>query len=98
MISTVMRKREPRAAMAWLLVIFLLPWPGLLLYFLIGQDRLPARRIEMHQRLLDELLALRARFQDHPNLATKEHAFGPEDRAAFELAQKLGYMPMLGGN
>jgi cardiolipin synthase len=31
------QRRPPSAARAWLLLIFFLPWPGVLLYLLIGR-------------------------------------------------------------
>jgi len=46
MLEVVIRRRRPDSAMAWLLVIFFLPWPGLFAYWLIGENRLPRR----HQR------------------------------------------------
>jgi cardiolipin synthase len=38
------RGRKPTAAMAWLLLILLLPFIGILLFLLIGSFRLPAKR------------------------------------------------------
>jgi cardiolipin synthase len=90
------QRRPPSSAMAWLMVIFFLPWLGLVLYLLIGSDHLPRRRIEQHARLVKELLALRQRFDGHPSI---EHpGLAPESRAAVTLAEKLGHMPILGGN
>src|ERR1700730_4243696 len=41
------QRRSPSAARTWLLFIFLLPWPGLVLYALVGRIRLPALRRKM---------------------------------------------------
>ena len=38
------RNRRPTAGMAWLMAIFFLPVPGLLLFLVIGSKRLPKRR------------------------------------------------------
>ena len=39
------QKRSPSAARAWLLLIFILPWPGLLLYAILGRAYVPRKRI-----------------------------------------------------
>ena len=44
------QRRSTAAARTWLLFIFLLPWPGLLLYSLFGRIYLPARRLKMQER------------------------------------------------
>ena len=44
------QRRSPAAARTWLLFIFLLPWPGLLLFWLIGRVYLPKHRLRMQQR------------------------------------------------
>jgi cardiolipin synthase A/B len=43
--------RKPTAAMAWLLLIFLLPFVGLLLFLLIGSFRLPQKRRDEQERI-----------------------------------------------
>jgi len=68
LVIIVNQRRPPRSAMAWLMVIFFLPWPGLIVYLLIGENQLPRRRIEQHARLVKELLAVRRRFEDHPSV------------------------------
>ncbi len=49
------RDRKPTAAMAWLLLIFLVPVFGVLLFLLIGNFRLPQRR-RNEQARIDEIL------------------------------------------
>lgn len=44
------QRRSTAAARTWLLFIFLLPWPGLFLYWLFGRIYLPAHRIKMQER------------------------------------------------
>ncbi|HUT78343.1 MAG TPA: cardiolipin synthase [Polyangia bacterium] len=96
MLVVVTRRRQPNSAMAWLLVIFFLPWPGLILYMILGNYRLPKRRIEEHSPLADELSAVRQRLEDHPNIVHPE--LGPELMSFVDLAERLGYMPIFGGN
>ncbi|KHK95907.1 cardiolipin synthase [Microbacterium mangrovi] len=45
------RDRKPTAAMAWLLLIFILPIFGVLIYLLIGNFRLPAKRRDEQARI-----------------------------------------------
>lgn len=45
------RERKPTAAMAWLLLIFLVPYGGIALYLLIGNFRLPKKRRGERARL-----------------------------------------------
>ena len=45
------RGRKPTAAMAWLLLIFLLPFVGILLFLLIGSFRLPKARRDEQARI-----------------------------------------------
>ena len=41
------QRRAANAARAWLLLILFLPWPGVLLYLLIGRAYLPRRRLAL---------------------------------------------------
>ena len=45
MLVYVPQRRSPAAARTWLLFIFLLPWPGLFLYAVIGRIKLPPWRL-----------------------------------------------------
>ncbi|HYE20265.1 MAG TPA: cardiolipin synthase [Tepidisphaeraceae bacterium] len=51
MLVYVPQRRSPAAARAWLLLILLIPWLGLVLYVLIGRPYLPRRRKVMHARI-----------------------------------------------
>src|SRR5258707_14679198 len=50
MLIYVPQRRSAAASRTWLLFIFLLPWPGVVLYWLFGRIYLPARRIQMQKR------------------------------------------------
>ncbi|MBN1590473.1 MAG: cardiolipin synthase [Pirellulales bacterium] len=92
----IVTNRRRGSPMAWLLVIFFLPVPGLILYLLIGENRLPRRRAGRHARLLDELSAIGRRLEGHPAVV---HPELPAEQMSFvTLAERLGYMPILGGN
>src|SRR5436190_23192945 len=51
MLIHVPQRRSPAAARSWLLLIFLLPWPGAILYWLIGRPYVPRRRVELQKRV-----------------------------------------------
>ncbi|QDZ16507.1 cardiolipin synthase [Humibacter ginsenosidimutans] len=52
------RDRKPTAAMAWLLLILIVPLVGLVIYLLIGNFRLPAKR-RNEQARIDEIIRSR---------------------------------------
>ena len=47
------QRRPPSAARAWLLLIFFLPWVGLLLYLLIGRAYMPRRRFKIQRQIFE---------------------------------------------
>jgi cardiolipin synthase A/B len=96
MLFEVPRRRVPQSAMAWLLVIFFVPWPGLILYWLIGSHRLPRRRIREHDEILQRLEAVHRRLADRPRIARPR--LGQRAMEAVKLAERLGYMPIMDGN
>ena len=55
MLVYVPQRRTTAAARTWLLLIFLAPWPGLLLYWLFGRIHVPKIRIEEQQRASREI-------------------------------------------
>jgi cardiolipin synthase len=48
MLVVVPERREPGSARAWLILILLLPWIGLLLYLLLGRTRVGEQRMRRH--------------------------------------------------
>jgi cardiolipin synthase len=51
MLVYVPQRRSPAAARTWLLLIFLLPWPGFLLYAIIGRIKFPGWRLERQREV-----------------------------------------------
>ena len=90
------QRRPPSAARAWLLLIFFLPWPGVLLYLLIGRAYMPRRRVEVQGQIYDLIrrIAPRALSGD----ALFEPAVSPELLPALRLAEQLSEFPLVGGN
>ena len=81
--------RRKFTAAAWLLLIFFLPIPGLILFWMIGQPRFPQARIDRFKELrpcFDRIAkALR---KTQPKRAGAVSAF----------AERLGHFPATGGN
>lgn len=89
-------RARPAAARTWLLLIFLLPWPGLLLYLWIGRIRLPEWRVEMRRRGEAALAAAKGKaWQQSRRTRPKVR---PEFASAVSLAEQLGHFQPLDGN
>lgn len=84
-------RRSPAATRAWLLLIFFLPVPGLILFLAIGTPRFPAWRIQRFHELES--------FYDQIAEQMSRHAqdFGSATPIA-ALAMTLGRMPATEGN
>lgn len=90
------RNRRPTSGMAWLLAIFLLPVPGLIVFLIIGSNRLPADR-EEKQEAINRLVSGLAEREDQ-GLVSDIDAMSPALESAVRLGRTLGAQPMLRGN
>jgi cardiolipin synthase len=95
MLVYVPQKRSPSAARAWLLLIFVLPWPGLLLYAIFGRAYLPSKRIQQ-QQMISQLVRTRGYELLAPSIATP--LLPAPFRQAVTLATNLGDFPITAGN
>jgi len=88
------RNRRPQTALAWLVLIFALPVPGILLFLLFGSRRLPRSRRrkqrEINQYILESTEGIEDVRRDNPWPGWLE--------PIVELNRKLGAMPLVGGN
>lgn len=95
MLPVVPTRRSPEAAKGWLLLIFFLPWVGLVAYLLIGRPRLPRWR-------LDRLAAYAARLEPLREQLVGGGPPPPAVPVAYEgcvrLAEELARLPNTGGN
>lgn len=91
MLVYVPQRRSPAAARTWLLLIFLLPWPGCLLYAVIGRIKLPAWRLARQRRASD----LIHEWQNSHPVASASDGTG---RGIPALVHALGDFRALGGN
>jgi cardiolipin synthase len=97
MLFYVPNRRTPAAARTWLLLIFLLPWPGLILYAAIGRIYLPRKRIELQTLASQKIRAARFQMRSVTAAAGGTGASPQAERAA-ALATNLGDFKPLGGN
>lgn len=95
MLVYVPQQRSSAAARTWLLLIFLLPWPGLVLYALLGRIRIPRARVE--QQMLASQKIVQAQVQQKAHLICQ-----PELPSYLEhipgLAAQLGDFGAFAGN
>jgi cardiolipin synthase A/B len=96
MLPIVPTRRSPEAAKGWLLLIFFLPWVGLVAYMLIGRPHLPRWRLERLQDYLARVEPLRGRFAGLPGIEPPPIPTVYEPSA--RLATVLARMPNFGGN
>ena len=91
MLVYVPQRRSPSAARTWLLLIFLLPWPGFLLYAAIGRIKFPAWRL----RRQGQVSQLVRDIQRNRNLPPGVQI--PQE-GVLSLVHALGDFRALGGN
>lgn len=96
MLAIVVQRKTASAAMGWLVVIFFMPWAGLVLYLLIGENTLPRRRIKRYANLRSRLDALSQRYKQYPGIIRPD--LGPSFDSTITLAEHLTSMPILAGN
>jgi cardiolipin synthase len=92
MLAVVPNRRSPEAAKGWLLLVFVLPWVGLLAYLVIGRPRLPAWRLERGREAREAIRPLVA------NRLAPSRAVVPGFDASVRLATALGALPLAAGN
>jgi cardiolipin synthase len=96
MLVVVPFRRSPDAAKGWLLALFFLPWPALIVYWFIGRPTMPGWRAARFARIPEIFGPLRRRLFKLPQMATAELA--PELQQAAVLVSNLGRLRPLGGN
>jgi cardiolipin synthase len=81
--------RRKFTAAAWLLLIFFLPIPGMILFWMIGQPRFPQERIDRFKELRPSIDGVADKLRGHAPSS-------PSAVAAF--AERLGHFPATDGN
>jgi cardiolipin synthase len=95
MLAYVPQRRSTAASRTWLLLIFLLPWPGLALYALFGRIYLPLKRIEIQKLASKRIREVQERLglQDAPDVNLPLRL-----ASIVRFAQQLGDFQVRGGN
>ena len=88
------RNRRPQTALAWLVLIFALPVPGLVLFLLFGNRRLPRSRRRKQREINTYIMET----TDGMEQVKRDHAWPTWLEPIVELNRKLGAMPLVGGN
>lgn len=89
------QRRAPNAARAWLLLIFFLPWPGAVLYFLLGRAWMPRRRYRVQKQISELIRGLVPRPESFE--ARTGHPVPVELLPALRLADSISEFPAVGG-
>src|SRR3954471_17776328 len=88
------QNRRPSSAMAWLLLVYLIPFVGLLLFFLLGSTAVDRGRRRIHR---DVNALVHERFSS--NVAPQTAEVEPKWlRTAITMSQNLGTLPCTWGN
>jgi cardiolipin synthase len=91
--------RKPSSATAWLLLIFMLPYVGLVIFLLLGSPKLSRRRREQQRTVDDMIHTAVVEAQAQPELAVLLNPAIPARYEPFvRLNTNLAYMPAFGGN
>ncbi|HMQ33540.1 MAG TPA: cardiolipin synthase [Chloroflexaceae bacterium] len=99
MLFIVPPNRKPSSATAWLLLIFAVPWVGLLVFLLVGSPKLSPRRRELQRQINDYIGAFIAEARADPETAPLvAPPIAERIRPFVELSTALGALPAVAGN
>lgn len=87
--------RKPSSATAWLLLIFLIPYVGLLIFLLIGSPKLSQKR-RAQQRIANDMI--REEVEKKQDEFLLHPAITPRYQPFVQLNEHLGGMPAISGN
>jgi len=95
MLVYVPRQRTAAAARAWLLLIFLLPWPGMVFYALVGRAYLPKDRLARQERASKKIRIVQGQMLARPPSLP---GLPPNVSPLAALAARLGDSEPIHGN
>jgi cardiolipin synthase A/B len=102
MLFIIPSNRKPSSATAWLLLMLLLPYLGLVLYFLIGNPKLPARRraqqLTATERITAAVAQAKTDMADPAALALADPVVAERYDPFIALNANLTGLPVVGGN
>jgi cardiolipin synthase len=93
------RNRKPSSATAWLLLMYVIPLLGILIFFLIGSPKLPKRRRAMQHSMNNTIAKAVAEAQSQDVFdSLLEPVIPPRYEPFVKLNTNLGGLPAFGGN
>lgn len=98
--SVLRRRKDPTAMVGWIFAILTIPVLGMLLYWLLGSNRLP-RKVGRRRRRVAHLIAKLRHWAEHRAQRDEQRdpAELPADlRGIEQLGRRLADMPATGGN
>lgn len=99
MLFVIPANRRPSSATAWLMLLFALPWVGLLIFILIGSPKLSPRRRALQRQINGSIGTFIGEARENPALAALVNPAIPERFAPYvRLGTTTGALPVLAGN
>jgi cardiolipin synthase len=95
MLLYVPQRRSAAASRTWLLFIFLLPWPGLFIYALVGRIRVPAFRRKLQDQAAEQIEKAQAQIGTQIVAQTD---LPPQLQIVPQQAERLGMFGPFAGN
>ena len=95
-VRVIMRRSSVPVSLAWLLILLFMPFAGIALYLLIGENRLGQRRVQRYKRLSEEIDGETVAMWRHHHLD-----WNPEEdsyRQAARMGSAVSGLPPLTGN
>lgn len=89
-------RRRPAAALGWLVAILFIPYVGLIAFLLVGNYKLPRRRMRMQRQVTDVIQ--RNLGEDRFLIVGKETPVLKRAKRAARLNHTLGALPLTDGN
>ncbi|SLN00887.1 cardiolipin synthase [Brevibacterium yomogidense] len=93
-LGTIPYRRKPSVALGWLILIFMIPFGGILVFLVFGSPKLPVRRREKQHEINQRVKAATGH---QAIIGTSDHLIEPLSTAA-QLNYELGALPMVHGN
>lgn len=92
----VLRRGSPSTALAWLVVVFLLPFFGTFAYFLVGESRLGRKSSSRYREVVEKLSVVLGKTISESHMVGSE--LRPTHQLISDLVSGLGGSPTLGSN
>lgn len=93
------RNRKPSSGTAWLMLIFFLPYIGVIIYLIIGSPKLPKARRNVQQAMDTSIKHVFSILRQSPEgQALLSQQIPDKYKGASRLAETLTSLPLIGGN